>query len=191
MANFDFSLFRGDRASLATNIPIKNGQLIFSVDDQLLNVDSGSVRLSVASEKIVRVGEDGVIKKIGADDVYTKNDIADLANGGTGANNAEQARANLGVAAAADCITSQYQITLASANWFLNAETNKYVQNISLPELKCGSDGTNSPIVSVIENEEEYQLLDSTSSAERGVGLTFISNILPVNPIVLLVTDVM
>ncbi len=81
----------------------------------------------------------------------------------------------------------QHTATLAAASW--SGASAPYTYTLSLPALKCGSDGTVSPIIAPTSNIEEYSLIDS-ATATAGTGIVFSASTKPTNAIGIIIVDV-
>ena len=81
----------------------------------------------------------------------------------------------------------QHTATLAAASW--SGESAPYTYTLSLTALKCGSDGSVSPIISPTSNVEEYSYITS-ATATAGTGITFSASTKPASAIGIIIVDV-
>lgn len=81
----------------------------------------------------------------------------------------------------------QHTATLAAASW--SGASAPYTYTLSLAALKCGSDGTVSPIIAPTSNIEEYSLIDS-ATATAGTGIVFSASTKPTSAIGIIIVDV-
>ena len=83
--------------------------------------------------------------------------------------------------------STQYTATLAATSWTGSAAP--YTYTLSLTSLKCGADGTVSPIISPTSNVEEYSLIDS-ATATAGSGIVFSASTKPTSAIGIIIVDI-
>ena len=78
------------------------------------------------------------------------------------------------------------KVVLSKDNW---VESNgQYTYTYSNTNLKCGNDGTVSPMVACVSNMDDYANFIS-ASGERGVGIVFTSSAQPANDIEINIID--
>ena len=82
--------------------------------------------------------------------------------------------------------TKQYSKTLSLSGWVGSAGT--YTYTLSMTELKCGSDGSVSPIISWTSNFDDYCYIES-ATATAGTGIVFTTKVQPTNDIGILIID--
>lgn len=81
----------------------------------------------------------------------------------------------------------QYTATLAAASW--SGANAPYTYTLTIAALKCGSDGTVSPIIAPTSNIEEYSFIDS-ATATAGSGIVFSASSKPTDAIGIIIIDV-
>lgn len=77
--------------------------------------------------------------------------------------------------------TTRYTATLTAANW------SNSIYTYSNASLKCG-DGTVSPIISCVSNQNEYNYITS-AAATAGTGITFTASPVPSSDIEIAILD--
>lgn len=201
-----FKPFSGTSADLNQVSQLNAGYVYLTTDDQKLHADveveNGVERLTInagsadfadaANGLVVTNAETGAEIIYTADDFIKKSsgsesDVIPIAQGGTNATTAEEARNNLGVYSKNEInnnISSKsFNVTLTVGGW------SDLTYALSLPDLKCGSDGTVNPIIACINNKKDCSNIIS-AAAEPGVGITFTTRTLPTDNIDLIIIDI-
>lgn len=83
--------------------------------------------------------------------------------------------------------SAQYTATLAAAGW--SGSSAPYTYTLSLTALKCGSDGSVSPVIYPTSNISDYSLITS-AVATAGTGIVFSASAKPSSAINIIIVDV-
>lgn len=118
-----------------------------------------------------------------------------LSAGGLGATDAAGARTNLSVYSKTETDTRIgvatsviYTATLSASGWSGNG-TDGYTYSYANTSIRCGKDGNVHPIITYVDNREEYSKI-SSAEATVGVGIVFTSPTKPENNIAISIIDV-
>lgn len=169
-----FKIFKGYEHELNA-VPLHEGYAYFCTDTGNMFIDiseepGGRVPINAYAAEVLRDGED----VIEIDDILLKDaeNGVPIELGGTGAISAEQARANLELYSKTevenkvkDSTSVAYGVTLIASGWEEDLSYTVYIN-----DLQCGAAGDVPPIVTCIENLDDYaKLIEIETIAEPAV----------------------
>lgn len=118
-----------------------------------------------------------------------------IEQGGTGATTTEAARNNLSVyskketdSKVADSTSLAYTYTIPANGWVESGSDFKF--ELSIDGLTCGANGNIPPIISWIDNQDEYSKIASAEADVASEKITFLTSARPESDIGIVVIDV-
>lgn len=187
-----FKIYKGNENELQ-KISYHEGYAYFCEDTRNFWIDSSGSRLQV-NAYAASVLKNGATE-IDIDDIMLKNMVASIAQGGTGASTAEEARTNLDVYSKEEvdnnATSVSYKTTLFQDAWTQEESTGKYIYKYANTNLRCGKDGDIPPIITYTSNKTDYSNISSDDTlATPGDGILFKTSTLPSADIGLIIIDV-
>lgn len=180
-----FKLFHGEEKDLNTQVPITEGRNYFLVDNGKMYVDTANERICLNAEEAdaaaaLKDGENIVT----VNQLVKTDDTISVAQGGTGATTVAAAREGLQIDRAVATV-----ITLVVDNW-VESDT-KFVQEITLSTLTCGSAGNVPPVISAANGTtmSNFAVLESVDADIENKKLIFTAKSKPTADIGVVITD--
>lgn len=170
------ALLIGNGTEAVKMVEIANGDLVIGNSENGITGLKGTGILYAATSGVPQFG------------------VAPITVGGTGANNAQEARNNLDVYnkqevndAIEESTSTAYSATLSSSGWINSGDV--YTYSYSNSSLTCGKNGNVPPIITHTSNLTEYSKIES-AEATVGVGIVFTTSEQPEEDIGIIIIDV-